>query len=47
VLCTLLLIRGASESAKVNTVMVIIKVSVLLLFIALGLQGCRWRSSSR
>jgi basic amino acid/polyamine antiporter, APA family len=27
VLCTLLLIRGASETAKVNTVMVIIKVS--------------------
>jgi basic amino acid/polyamine antiporter, APA family len=39
VLCTSLLIRGASESAKVNSVMVLIKVGVLLLFIALGLQG--------
>jgi basic amino acid/polyamine antiporter, APA family len=39
VLCTLLLIRGASESAKVNTVMVIIKCSVLVLFIVVGLQG--------
>jgi APA family basic amino acid/polyamine antiporter len=31
-LCALLLIRGASESAKVNTVMVIIKLSVLVMF---------------
>lgn len=31
-LCALLLIRGASESAKVNTVMVIIKLGVLLMF---------------
>ena len=38
-LCTLLLIRGASESAKVNTVMVIIKCAVLVLFIVVGLQG--------
>jgi basic amino acid/polyamine antiporter, APA family len=44
VLCTLLLIRGASESAKANAVMVIIKVSVLLLFVALGLQG--WDSDN-
>jgi APA family basic amino acid/polyamine antiporter len=38
-LCTLLLIRGASESAKVNTVMVIIRCAVLVLFIVVGLQG--------
>lgn len=31
-MCALLLIRGASESAKVNTVMVIIKLGVLLMF---------------
>ncbi len=33
-LCTLLLMRGASESAKVNAVMVLIKLAVLVLFIA-------------
>jgi basic amino acid/polyamine antiporter, APA family len=44
VLCTLLLIRGASESAKVNAVMVLIKVGVLVLFIAVGLQG--WDSDN-
>jgi amino acid transporter len=38
-LCTLLLIRGASESARVNTVMVLIKLSVLVLFIAIGLTA--------
>ena len=38
-LCTLLLIRGASESAKANAVMVLIKLGVLILFIAVGLQG--------
>jgi amino acid transporter len=32
VLCALLLIRGASESAAVNTVMVIIKLGVLVMF---------------
>src|SRR4051812_48038028 len=42
VMCTLLLIRGASESAKVNTVMVLTKISVLVLFIVLGLKG--WNS---
>ena len=36
VLAMLLLVRGARESAWVNTVMVIIKVSVLLLFIAVA-----------
>jgi amino acid transporter len=38
-LCTLLLIRGASESAKTNAVMVLIKIGVLVLFIVLGLTG--------
>jgi amino acid transporter len=44
VLCALLLIRGASESARVNTVMVLIKIGVLILFIAVGLQG--WGSDN-
>ncbi|MGH3010917.1 MAG: amino acid permease [Gaiellaceae bacterium] len=44
VLCSLLLIRGASESAKVNAVMVMIKVGVLVLFVVLGLQG--WNSDN-
>ena len=43
-LCTLLLIRGASESAKVNAVMVVIKISVLVLFIAVGITG--WNSDN-
>jgi len=43
-LCTLLLIRGASESAKVNAVMVLIKLGVLTLFIVLGIQG--WNSDN-
>jgi APA family basic amino acid/polyamine antiporter len=38
-LCTLLLIRGASESARVNTVMVIIKLAVLVLFVIIGLTA--------
>ena len=38
-LCTLLLMRGASESARVNTVMVLIKLGVLLLFIIIGLTA--------
>ncbi len=44
VLCALLLIRGASESAKVNAAMVIIKIGVLLLFIAVGVTG--WDSDN-
>ena len=44
VLCTLLLIRGASESARVNTVMVLIKLAVLVLFIAVGVTG--WNSDN-
>ena len=43
-LCTLLLIRGASESAKTNAVMVMIKIGVLVMFIVLGLQG--WNSDN-
>jgi amino acid transporter len=42
VLCTMLLIRGASESAKVNTVMVLIKIGVLVMFVVIGLAG--WNS---
>jgi APA family basic amino acid/polyamine antiporter len=42
VLCTSLLLRGASESAKVNAVMVMIKIGVLVLFVAVGLSG--WES---
>jgi amino acid transporter len=38
-LCASLLIRGASESAKVNTVMVLIKLSVLGLFIVIGFSA--------
>jgi basic amino acid/polyamine antiporter, APA family len=43
-LCTLLLIRGASESATVNTVMVLIKIGILVLFIVIGLTG--WNSDN-
>ena len=43
-LCALLLVRGASESAKVNTVMVLIKLGVLVLFIVLGVTG--WSSNN-
>ncbi|MFT4231679.1 MAG: amino acid permease [Leucobacter sp.] len=35
-LCGLLLVRGASESATINAIMVIIKVGVLLLFVVIG-----------
>jgi basic amino acid/polyamine antiporter, APA family len=43
-LCTSLLIRGASESAKVNAAMVLIKIGVLVFFVAVGLQG--WDSDN-
>ena len=43
-LCATLLIRGASESAKVNAVMVLIKIGVLVLFIAVGVTG--WSSDN-
>src|SRR5688500_2433983 len=42
-LCTLLL-RGASESAKVNAIMVLIKIGVLVLFILVGISG--WESDN-
>lgn len=35
-MCALLLIRGASESAKVNTVMVLIKLGVLAMFVVIA-----------
>jgi amino acid transporter len=38
-MCMALLIRGASESAAVNTVMVLIKLGVLLMFIVIALTG--------
>jgi amino acid transporter len=38
-MCMVLLIRGASESARVNTIMVIIKLSVLMLFVIIGLTA--------
>jgi basic amino acid/polyamine antiporter, APA family len=43
-LCTMLLIRGASESAKVNAVMVLIKIAVLVLFVVVGVTG--WNSDN-
>ena len=36
VLCTLLLVRGVSESATANAIMVVIKLAVLLLFVGLA-----------
>ena len=41
-LCALLLIRGASESATANAVMVCIKLAVLALFVVVGARG--WNS---
>ncbi|MGO4585843.1 amino acid permease [Arthrobacter sp. 2RAF6] len=38
-LCTLLLVRGVSESAKANAAMVIIKLAVLVMFIIIGITG--------
>ena len=38
-LCMLLLIRGASESAKINAIMVIIKLTVLVLFAVIGFSA--------
>ena len=35
-MCTVLLLRGASESARANTVMVLIKLSVLIMFVVIG-----------
>jgi amino acid transporter len=39
VLCALLLIRGASESATVNAIMVVLKVAVLVMFVVIGVTG--------
>lgn len=44
ILCSLLLIRGASESAKANAVMVLIKIAVLIMFIIVGMTG--WNSDN-
>jgi APA family basic amino acid/polyamine antiporter len=44
ILVALLLIRGASESATVNAVMVCIKIAVLVMFIAIGVTG--WDSAN-
>ncbi len=44
VMCSLLLIRGASESAKTNAVMVAIKIAVLIMFIVIAVQG--WDSDN-
>jgi amino acid transporter len=38
-LCMLLLVRGVSESTTVNSIMVVIKLGVLVLFAVLGIQG--------
>ncbi|GAA0692834.1 amino acid permease [Kitasatospora atroaurantiaca] len=38
-LCCLLLVRGAKQSAVVNTVMVLVKLAVLALFVVLGATG--------
>ena len=38
-LCAALLIRGASESAKVNTIMVLIKLGVLVMFAVIALTA--------
>lgn len=38
-LCIVLLLRGASESARANAIMVVVKVSVLVLFVVVGVTG--------
>ncbi|MFT4221029.1 MAG: amino acid permease [Microbacterium sp.] len=38
-LCALLLIRGASESATINAIMVVIKLGVLVLFTVIGISA--------
>ena len=44
VLCALLLIRGASESTTVNSIMVLIKIGILIMFIVIGVTG--WNSDN-
>ena len=43
-LCAWLLLRGASESAKVNSIMVLIKMGVLIVFVAIAVTG--WDSDN-
>ncbi len=38
-LCCLLLVRGTRESATANTIMVLVKLAVLLLFVVIGISG--------
>ncbi|ORA34649.1 amino acid permease [Mycobacterium aquaticum] len=38
-MCAVLLIRGVSESAKTNAIMVAIKLAVLVMFVLIGIQG--------
>lgn len=38
-LCMVLLIRGASESARANAIMVCVKLTVLMLFVVVGITG--------
>ncbi|MFT4258355.1 amino acid permease [Microbacterium sp.] len=42
VLCALLLLRGASESTRINAIMVMVKIAVLLFFVAVAFTG--WNS---
>jgi len=42
--CMFLLIRGTSESAKTNAVMVLIKIGILVMFVLIGVQG--WSSDN-
>ena len=44
VMCAALLIRGVSESAKTNAIMVVIKICVLIMFIVIGVGG--WDSNN-
>ncbi|MEY9848091.1 amino acid permease [Streptacidiphilus sp. MAP5-3] len=39
VLCCLLLMRGSKESTLINTIMVLIKLAVLVLFVIIGITG--------
>ncbi|TQM02923.1 APC family permease [Pseudonocardia kunmingensis] len=43
-LCAMLLVRGASESATANAVMVVIKIAVLVMFVVIGVTG--WNSDN-
>jgi basic amino acid/polyamine antiporter, APA family len=44
VMCAALLIRGVSESAKTNAIMVAIKIAVLIMFVVIGIGG--WDSNN-